>query len=120
MGYASERFRQQRISKHRPAKSFEVSWGFAPHLNSMTLGLGLEPAQTENNPSLKGKLNGNCNREACQAPNAVWWNTSTRAYYCGRCARDINRACEQFGEPIILFPSAGAEADAAMKYGDQR
>jgi hypothetical protein len=31
-----------------------------------------------------------CNRTACQKPGAVWWNTSTRAYYCTDCAKAIN------------------------------
>lgn len=35
----------------------------------------------------KGKL---CNRTACQAPGAYWFNHSTRAFYCGTCADMIN------------------------------
>jgi hypothetical protein len=31
-----------------------------------------------------------CNRTACRAPGAIWWNTSTRAYYCTPCAHRIN------------------------------
>jgi len=38
----------------------------------------------------KGQYQGSCNREACQAPGANYFNLSTRRYYCGRCARDIN------------------------------
>jgi hypothetical protein len=60
---------------------------------------------------LKGIFNGNCNRTACQKPGATWFNTSTRAFYCEHCARDINRACEQFGEPKICF---------IVQYGDTR
>lgn len=41
-------------------------------------------------PALKGVFNGNCNREACQLPGATWYNLSTRAYYCGKCATEIN------------------------------
>lgn len=40
----------------------------------------------------KGKENGSCNRQACQAPNAIYFNQSTERYYCRDCARDINRA----------------------------
>ena len=40
----------------------------------------------------KGKKGGSCNREACQAPHAVWFNSGTRAFYCARCAHLINRA----------------------------
>lgn len=31
-----------------------------------------------------------CNRAACQRPGPTWWNPSTRAWYCPRCARAIN------------------------------
>lgn len=31
-----------------------------------------------------------CNRTACKAPGATWWNTSTSAFYCTACARKIN------------------------------
>ena len=39
---------------------------------------------------LKGKQGGNCNRTACQGPNAVYFNHSTRAYYCKKCAHWLN------------------------------
>jgi hypothetical protein len=38
----------------------------------------------------KGKKAGSCNRRACQAPGAVYWNRGSYAYYCGACARLIN------------------------------
>ena len=38
----------------------------------------------------KGEKGGECNRTACSSPNAVWYNKSTRKYYCGKCARTIN------------------------------
>ena len=31
-----------------------------------------------------------CNRSACRAESATWWNTSTLAYYCEKCAKGIN------------------------------
>jgi len=40
----------------------------------------------------KGKKGGSCNRRACQAPGATWYNWGTRAYYCADCARLINEA----------------------------
>lgn len=40
---------------------------------------------------LKGKFQGNCNRTACQAPGATWYNHSTRLYYCEICAGMINK-----------------------------
>jgi hypothetical protein len=38
----------------------------------------------------KGHYNGSCNREACQKAGAIWYNRSTRAYYCAECAMSIN------------------------------
>ncbi len=40
----------------------------------------------------KGEKGKNCNREACQAPGAYWYNHSTQRYYCTTCARLINSA----------------------------
>ncbi len=40
----------------------------------------------------KGHKNGSCNREACQAAGAIYFNFSTTKYYCGHCARDLNLA----------------------------
>lgn len=41
---------------------------------------------------LKGAEGGNCNRTACQQPGAVWYNESTRLYYCRNCAIDIQQS----------------------------
>lgn len=38
----------------------------------------------------KGKKNGSCNVTACQAPGALYFNKSTKKYYCKRCADEIN------------------------------
>lgn len=38
----------------------------------------------------KGKMNGSCNRFACQAPGATWYNHSTQKHYCESCALDLN------------------------------
>ena len=40
----------------------------------------------------KGQYAGSCNRTACQKPNAVYYNHSTRLYYCGECAILLNNA----------------------------
>lgn len=45
----------------------------------------------DQNPK-KGKLNGDCNITQCQSPNAIMWNKGTKAWYCEKCARDINRS----------------------------
>jgi hypothetical protein len=50
-------------------------------------------------PADKGLLNGACNRSACLARPATWFNTSTRAHYCPDCAFLINRHCPR-GEHI--------------------
>ena len=52
--------------------------------------IGLARARIAIKPD-KGQLNGSCNREACQKPGAVWFNRSTRQYYCPTCAHEINR-----------------------------
>lgn len=47
----------------------------------------------------KGRFGGSCNRTACQAPGATWWNFGTQAYYCQACALMINRRhARDFGE----------------------
>jgi hypothetical protein len=34
-----------------------------------------------------------CNRKACNCNiNVIWWNDSTRAYYCTKCAHEINES----------------------------
>jgi hypothetical protein len=51
-------------------------------------GVGLHPK--------KGEKGGACNRTACQRPaqqdpdGVRWFNHSTRKYYCGTCAWDLN------------------------------
>lgn len=39
----------------------------------------------------KGSVYGGfCNRTACTAVNAIWFNTMTHGYYCQECARGID------------------------------
>ena len=59
-------------------------------------------------PELKGVEGGNCNRTACQQPGAVWYNSSTRKYYCRNCAITIQQQENDFKflrrqMPITLF-----------------
>lgn len=58
------------------------------------------------NPELKGVFNGNCNRTACQKPDATFFNFSTRAYYCTECANTINKmnpeSFELFGHELCI------------------
>jgi hypothetical protein len=39
----------------------------------------------------KGIEGGACNRRACQAEPALWYNHGSYAWYCGDCARDIGQ-----------------------------
>lgn len=43
------------------------------------------------NKADKGLKHGSCNRTRCQAPNAVWYNYGSYAWYCKDCARDIGQ-----------------------------
>lgn len=52
---------------------------------------GYLPAPLEKPPA-KGEKRGECNRTACNLPNAIWYNSSTRMYYCTACAHKINNA----------------------------
>ena len=45
--------------------------------------------RSPNNPD-KGHRNGSCNVTACQGPGATFFNQSTRAWYCPKCASEIN------------------------------
>jgi hypothetical protein len=56
----------------------------------------------------KGEWGGECNRTVCKEPLAVWYNHSTRKYYCQRCAgliNDANRkdAQEMFGHELCTL-----------------
>jgi hypothetical protein len=42
--------------------------------------------------SQKGVEGGNCNRTACQAPGATFYNASTMKWYCPKCYEKINDA----------------------------
>ncbi len=42
------------------------------------------------NNSDKGEENKECNRTACSNKPAIYYNHSTRKYYCVQCARMIN------------------------------
>ncbi len=39
----------------------------------------------------KGHEGGACNRRACQAEPALWWNHGSYSWYCEDCARDIGQ-----------------------------
>ncbi len=41
-----------------------------------------------------------CNRKACRQSGAICWNPMMNAYYCVRCARNINQATEEMSENL--------------------
>jgi hypothetical protein len=47
----------------------------------------------------KGVYLGKCNRTACPTRPATWWNRVMRAFYCRKCAREINHCCPE-GQPL--------------------
>jgi hypothetical protein len=55
-----------------------------------TTAIDIETGGLEPDPKLKGLFGGNCNRQACQKPGAVYYNHSTRLYYCPNCAHTLN------------------------------
>jgi hypothetical protein len=72
-----------------------------------------------------GTLHGLCNRTACRAPDATWFNKSTRKHYCEECAHVLNLA--NFDEARELYgnflcenaaPSV-ADVDSAAPEGTQ-
>lgn len=61
----------------------------------------------------KGHYNGLCNRTDCQSPvHVVYFNHSTRKYYCPSCAHLINDAnhfdsLEMFGHDLCTLDIEG-------------
>lgn len=53
------------------------------------------------NTPAKGEKGGECNRTACDASPAFWFNSSTRAYYCVACAARINYWSKRDHEVIL-------------------
>jgi hypothetical protein len=66
-----------------------------------------------NNPRQKCCFEGECARTACTNRPAVYFNRSTRRYYCEDCANKINRH-EQETICVLVAGSAGAPARAGQ------
>jgi len=64
----------------------------------------------------------NCHRKACQHPDAMYWNKSTREWYCHACAVLINEACDQFGDDKVCSleecVTCGDNTDQAIAKGN--
>lgn len=72
----------------------------------------------------KGHELGSCNRTACQRPGADWFNHSTQAYYCRRCADWLNTdpvnrefAHRHYGHDLCTPRQAGASERATGSQG---
>lgn len=70
-------------------------------------------ARTDQKPN-KGLKNGVCNRQACQAEGAIFFNHGTMLYYCGRCAHDLNtdRFNREDAQRLWGHPLCQLDADA--------
>ena len=70
----------------------------------------------------KGMYDGNCNRTACQVSIAGdnWFNTSTRAYYCRRCAHLFNTDSLRFDGIRICVAVEDPETRPPFPYGEMR
>jgi len=50
----------------------------------------------------KGLKGGSCNRQNCQAPNAIYYNHINKKYYCKTCAEEITRwNPEEFNDQLF-------------------
>lgn len=54
-------------------------------------------------PADKGKLLGKCNRTACWNRPASWYSRVMDAFYCFKCAHDINRCSPPGVDKIYEF-----------------
>lgn len=59
----------------------------------------------------KGDWTGECNRTVCKNKPATWVHKDTKKYYCGSCARKINK--EHNGPPLVTNSNA-EEAQRAV------
>lgn len=67
----------------------------------------------------KGTLNGNCNRGVCDNYPANFFNTSTRSFYCKRCAFDINSFAKRCDGFYICFKVESNEEASKMEFGKE-
>ena len=51
----------------------------------------------------KGKQGGTCERTTCGAGPAIYFNHSTKAWYCITCAFDIQEFENSMPEPVKIF-----------------
>ena len=51
-----------------------------------------------------GAHGGLCNRTACRAPGATWYNKSTRKHYCDECAHILNTVNDADARRLGVYP----------------
>ena len=97
-----------RTSPKGPSLTSWTDMGGVRHATMLVNEHGIARSQSE--METKGKYGGLCNRSACLAHNAFWWNRGSRAYYCQDCAYLINKEfrhrddVENYGSLLLKCP----------------
>lgn len=78
----------EHIQVGRKAAEILGSWGYPDAGDKMRRGM--DAAEAEGRPAAVSSTARRCARNACQRPGATFWNSSTRDWYCRRCALAIN------------------------------
>jgi hypothetical protein len=95
--FARKLQRAKRRDEYREGRriinSTPITFGERPRIAGIDRPDGINEDISQPIKPDKGLKGGSCNRTACQAPGAMWFNHSTRAYYCQWCARLINESC---------------------------
>lgn len=78
------------------------------------------PIVEDNEADNIGTKGGLCNRTACRAPDAFWFNHSTRKHYCENCAHDINganrnEAREMYGHELCTYSGSDVSVLARIE-----
>jgi len=70
----------------------------------------------------KGCFDGECNRTACNASGARYFNRFTHGYYCGGCARkiDIDDVTDPTTPNAFDYPQRPDTADRHLNRSQQR
>lgn len=97
MGKIAERFRKNQAEDRRQSNHYKTV------INSAVSKQPIPETQK------KGHYNGLCNRSACLAPGATWYNRGSYAFYCANCAWDLSNdpfnkkdAQKLFGGPLCI------------------
>lgn len=93
--------------KHQNGKLVRIGGNMRTH--------AFRPPVQPKAPKNKGQFKGLCNRSACLAPGADWYNRGSYAFYCGSCAHLLNDANKndefcRTGGPLCRRIDSAAEA----------